>query len=175
MIGLSPARLAGLAYVLYFAFAFGSVALAHGDMAALPRGQAGTPATVAWVGSTAIYAVLVVLLAQLVWNVDPRIALAAIVIGLLGCVIQSAASFLGLGPQGSIGALFFFGIFMMLYGSLIIRSPAMPGPIGIMFIAAGLGWSALVIPGFPATFGAAVQGFGALVEIVLAVWLLIHG
>lgn len=173
---LSPARWAGVAYVLYFVVAIVGVVLARGDMTALARGQAAAPATAAWVASTAIYGVLVVLLARLVWDVDPRIALAAVAAGLVGCVIQSAASLLGLGREGPIAGLFFFGIFMVLYGSLIIRSTAVPSFIGIMFIIAGLGWCAPVVPGFPAAaLGAVVQGFGGLTEIVLAAWLLIRG
>lgn len=173
--GLSPARLAGVAYVLYFVLSFAGGALAGGDLVALSRGQAGAAATAAWVGSTAIYAVLVVLLARLVWDVDPRIAGAAIALGLVGCVIQAAASLVGLGREGPIAALFFFGLFMVLYGSLVIRSSAVPRLIGIMFIIAGLGWCAPVIPGFPAALGTVVQGFGGLTEIVFAAWLLIHG
>lgn len=172
---LSPARFAGVVYVLYFALAIAGGVLARGDIAGLARGQAATPATAVWIASTAIYAVLVVLLARLVWDVDPRIALAAIVVGLVGCVIQSAASLVGLGRWVPIAALFCFGIFMVLYGWVITRSTAVPSPIGVMFIIAGLGWCAPVIPGFPAALGAIVQGFGAVAEIVLAVWLLIHG
>ena len=162
-------------YVLYFVVAFGSVALARGDMAAISRGQAGTAATAAWVSSTAIYAVLVVLLARLVWDVDPRIAIAAVAMGLVGCVIQAAASLMGLGREGPVAALFFFGVFMVLYGTLVMRSPTVPSAIGVMFIVAGLGWCAPVIPGFPAALGAPVQAFGGLTEIVYAAWLVIHG
>lgn len=175
MSELSPARWAGVAYVLYFVTAIAGAVLARGDIAALARGQATAPATAAWLASTAIYGVLVVLLARLVWEVDPRIAVGAIAAGLLGCVIQAAASLLGLGREGPIVALVFFGIFMVLYGSLIIRSTAMPTAIGIMFVIAGLGWCAPVIPGFPAALGGAVQGFGGLTEIVLAAWLVIRG
>lgn len=64
---------------------------------------------------------------------------------------------------------------MMLYGLLLIRSTAAPTPIGVMFIIAGLGWCAPLVPSFPAAFGGVVQGFGGITEIVLAAWLLIHG
>lgn len=175
MLELSPARLAGVVYVLYFALAIGGSVLARGNMAGLSRGQAGTPATAAWVISTLVYGVLVVLLARLVWETDPRIAVAAIVAGLVGCGIQAAAALLGSGREGPIVALFFFGIFMVVYGSLLIRSSAAPTPIGIMFVIAGLGWCAPVVPGFPAALGAVVQGFGGITELVLAAWLLIHG
>ena len=175
MSDLSPTRLAGVVYVLYFLVAAGGGALARGDLAALARGLAGTPATIAWVASTAVYAGLVVLLARLVWDVDPRIAVAATAMGLLGCVIQAAASLLGLGHEGPIAALFCFGVFMVLYGSLMLRSSTVPSLIGTMFIVAGLGWCAPVVPGFPAALGTVVQGFGSLTEIVFAAWLLING
>ena len=175
MPALSAARLAGAVYVLYFVVALGAGALARGNMTALFRGQAPAPATAAWLLSTVIYGVLVVLLARLVWSVDSRLALAAAVFGLLGCAVQFSAALVHSGREGSIAALFLFGIFMVLYGWLLTRWSVAPTAIGVIFILAGLGWCTGPIPGIPIQLRAATQGFGAIAEGVLAVWLLVHG
>ena len=175
MSGLSPARLAGAVYLLYFLVAIGSGVLARGNIGAVMQGAAGVPATATWVASTAIYAVLVTLLARLVWNIDPRIAVAATIFGLVGCAIQSATSVMALGRTGTIAALFFFGLFMVLYGWLITRSTVMPSILGIMFIVGGLGWCSLGIPGFPPALGLVVYAVGGVAELALAAWLLVRG
>jgi uncharacterized protein DUF4386 len=175
MTELSPARLAGVVYALYFLVAIAGSVLARGDIAGLMRGAATAPATTVWVASTAIYAVLTVLLARLVWDVDPRIALAATIAGLIGCAIQATTSVLALGRSGPIAALFFFGVFMALYGSLILRSTAIPTAIGVIFIVGGLGWCSLAVPGFPAALGLVVYGIGGIAELALAGWLLLRG
>lgn len=175
MSDLSAARLAGVVYLVYFVVAIGSSVLARGNIAALMRGSAGASATAVWIASTAIYAVLVARLARLVWAVDPRVALAATILGLVGCAIQSATSLVRLGRSGSIAALFFFGLFMALYGWLIIRSSVAPILIGIMFVVGGLGWCSLAIPGFPPALGVVVYGIGGVAELALAAWLLLRG
>jgi hypothetical protein len=172
---LSSARLAGVVYVLYFLVAIGSSVLARGNISALMRGSAAAPATAVWVASTAIYAALVVLLVRLLWEIDPRVALAAAILGLVGCAIQSASSVMGLGRYGPIAAMFFFGLFMVLYGWLITRSTVMPIAIGIMFVVGGFGWCSLSIPGFPATLGLVVYGLGGVAELALAAWLVVRG
>jgi len=160
---------------VYFIVGIGGAALARGDMANLARGEASAPANAAWLASTVVYGVLVVLLARLVWNVDPRIAVAAIAFGLLGCVVQFGAAVLQTGREGPVAALFLFGIFMILYGWLVVRSPVVPGIIGGMFIISGLGWCSGSIPALPTPVRLGAQGFGAITELVLAVWLLVHG
>lgn len=175
MAALTPARVAGVVYVLYLIVGLGAGALAGGNIAALARGQASGPATAAWLVSTVVYALLVVLLARLVWTVDARIALVATGFGLLGCAVQFGATLLHTGREGPVAALFLFGIFMVLYGWLVTRSPALPMLIGAMFIIAGIGWCSGPVPGLPTPLKQAAQGFGALTEGVFALWLLVHG
>ena len=175
MLGPSPARVAGIVYVLYFVVGIASGALARGNIAALARGQSSPAATATWLASTVIYGVLVVLLARLVWSVDARIAAAATAFGLLGCVVQFAVTLLRTGPEGPIAALFLFGVFMVLYGWLLTRSPVMPAVLGAMFIISGIGWCSGPISSLPKQLKLGAQGFGALTEGVFAVWLLIHG
>ena len=172
---ITPARLAGVVYVLYFALGLGAGALARGNLSALARGQASGPATAGWLASTMVYGVLVVVLVRLVWTVDARIAVAAAAFGLIGCVVQFGATILQTGREGPVAALFFFGLFMVAYGWLLIGSPVMPTLFGVAFIVAGIGWCTGAMPGLPAPVRLVQQGLGGLVEVVFAGWLLIHG
>jgi hypothetical protein len=171
---LSPARLAGVVYLVYFLIAISSGVLARGDIAAIMRGTATATARTVWVASTVIYAVLVALLAHLVWTISPQVALAATILGLVGCAIQSASSAMALGRYGPIAALFFFGLFMVLYGWLSIGSTVMPRTIGIMFIVGGLGWCSQAIPRFPRALGLVGYAIGGVAELALAAWLLVQ-
>ena len=175
MPALTPARVAGVVYVVYLVVGLGAGALARGNIAALARGQASAPANAAWLASTVVYGLLVVLLVRLTWAIDARIAAGAIAFGLLGCAIQFGAALLHSGRQGPVAALFAFGIFMILYGWLLTRSALVPGVIGVMFIVSGIGWCSGPVPGLPSQLRLAAQGFGALTEGVLAVWLLVRG
>ena len=175
MPALTAVRIAGLVYVLYFVVGLGGGALARGNIAALARGEASLAANLAWLASTVVYGVLVVLLVRLVWAVDARIAAGAAVFGLVGCVVQFGAALLHSGPQGPVVALFAFGIFMVLYGWLLTRSSIAPTVVGVMFIISGIGWCSGPVPGLPSQLRMLAQGFGGLTEAVLAVWLLVRG
>ena len=132
--------------MLYFVAAFGAGAMAHGNMAALSSGQAPGAATSAWLASTGIYALLVILLARLVWKVDARIAVIAATLGIAGCGVQFGAALLHAGREGPVAALFLFGTFMLVYGWLLWRSPEVPTLLAAMFIIAGLGWCSGPLP-----------------------------
>jgi hypothetical protein len=64
---------------------------------------------------------------------------------------------------------------MVLYGWLVTRSPVAPSLIGVMSVIAGVGWCSGPMPGLPSQVRLGAQGFGAITEVVFAVWLLGHG
>jgi hypothetical protein len=64
---------------------------------------------------------------------------------------------------------------MVLYGWLVTRSPVVPSLIGVMSVIAGVGWCSGPMPGLPSQVRLGAQGFGAITEVVFAVWLLGHG
>ena len=175
MAALPTARVIGIVYVLYFLVGIGAGILGRGNLTAVATGRSSAAATAAWLASTVVYAVLVVLLARFAWKVDARVAVAAAAFGILGCLVQFGAPLLRTGREGPVAALFLFGIFMVLYGWLLTRSPAVPTVLGVMFIIAGLGWCTGPIPGLPRAAALGLQGFGAIAEGALAVWLLVRG
>ena len=122
--------------------------------------------------STAWYFVLAVSLYVLLRPVDPGIAWALLPLVALGCVLQGVAIVEKVRDVQR-RALVFFGLFLVVLGYLVARSTFLPSALGVALAIAGIGWCGLIIRGLPAALIVSVQLLGALVEIVLALWLLL--
>lgn len=159
------ARLTGAVYLVYFVIAIGTELVSS-------RG----PATLGKVGNLLAYAVyaLVTLLFFLLFNpVNRKLSLVAALLSLTGCVVGSLALF-GL-LHYPVNPLFFFGLYCMLIGYLIVGSTFLPRILGVLMALAGLGWLAVLVPAIAkhVTVGVEVLGIGA--EGLLMLWLLVAG
>jgi hypothetical protein len=75
---------------------------------------------------------------------------------------------------GSI-ALVFDGVFLLLIGYLIFRSPFLPRLLGVLVAFAGLGWLTYLWPPLARELTPYIQGIGGLAEGTLMLWLLVIG
>lgn len=163
-------RKIGIVYALYFIMAFASVAAIKA-----PGGSAGHAAGIGLqLLSTAVYAVLVVLLARLLSVVQGGTAATAAGAGLAGCVVQAYGI-----VTGSLGAmhlaLAIFGVFCILLGGLIIGSSFIPRILGVLLVAAGIGWMAFLAPNLGSAPARYIEALGGVAEIAFMLWLVIVG
>jgi len=71
--------------------------------------------------------------------------------------------------------LVFFAFYCLLIGCLILRSAFLPRFLGILMVAAGLGWLAYLAPPFAALLSPYTQILGFVSEASLMLWLLVVG
>ena len=154
------ARIAGRLYIVYVVLAVAGAVLKSLEMSLV---------------ATAAYFVLAVQLYRLVAPIDRRVAFVLLPLAALGCVVQ------GIGMVESDRdlqrfAVMFFGLFLVALGYLVARSGFFPRAIGVWLVLAGIGWCAVVlIRDLSFSVSVAVQGFGGLSEVALALWLLFGG
>ena len=149
-------RLAGIAYLVYFALAGAGV------------GLKSTPLNIA---GTAFYFVLFVLIYRFFAPVDPLVALAMLPIAALACAVQGVGQLQSSSELQRV-ALVIFGVNLVLLGYLVARSGFAPSTLGYVLAVAGIGWCAAQIPGTPPVVMGIVFLFGAISEGVFAFWLL---
>lgn len=155
--------------------------------------------------STGCYAGLMVLFFQLFRPVSRTIALLAMVFGLIGSTVTAVGSlfqvaplvvlggdaylrvfdarqlqslallFLNFGGEAGTIALFFFGLFQLALGYLIIRSTFLPRWIGALIALAGVGWFLYLAPPLAHALITPTEVLGFVAEFCLMVWLLIKG
>ena len=124
------------------------------------------------VAGTAVYFLVAVALYALFAPADRRIAVAALPLAAVGCVIQGVGmleadtSLLRL-------ALVFFGLFLVVIGYLVARSAFAPRWLGIWLALAGLAWCTFVLPGAPYAARLVLMAFGGLSEVALLLWLVV--
>lgn len=93
-----------------------------------------------------------------------------------GTQLQSAGLFsLGLYSQSFTISLVLFAVYDLLLGWLVARSGWTPRSIGILLMAAGIGWLAFLWPPLAHSVSSVVMPLGAVAEIVLMLWLLTRG
>jgi hypothetical protein len=137
--------------------------------------------------------------------VNPRIALVALCLGLLGCVIKTlgrlfyltplfllrdahylsvftldqlqamALLFLKINDHAAAMALGFFGIDEMLRGWLILRSTFLPRILGAVSLLAGVGWMTFLSPTLGYRVFPLVALIGLLGAAAMITWLLVFG
>jgi hypothetical protein len=151
------------------------------------------------------YVALTALLYRLLKPVSRSVALIATFSGLMGLAVQAAGGLFQLAPlvvlrgsaslsafdekqvqalallalqlhaqAGSI-ALVFDGVFLLLIGYLIFRSPFLPRLLGVLVAFAGLGWLTYLWPPLARELTPYIQGIGGLAEGTLMLWLLVIG
>ncbi|HET7031078.1 MAG TPA: hypothetical protein VFI34_11245 [Candidatus Limnocylindrales bacterium] len=150
-------RVAGLAYVAYFA-----LALAGGALKSVP----------VQVVATAMYLVVSAVLYRTFRSADPKVALALLPLALVGCAIQGSGQL-----QADAGmlraALVPFGLFLVVLAYLLARSDVASRALVVVVGAAGLAWPLVAVPGVPTWYAAVAVGLGLVAEVALMVWLLV--
>ena len=158
------ARLTGVVYLLYFLTAiFGQLMVSHG---------LAVSGYVTNILSTVLYLTVTLLFYALFKPVSRSLSLIAALFSLAGCVFMS----LGLVHVNfPISPLWFFGLFCLLIGYLILKSTFLPRVLGVLMAAAGAGWLAYLIPALPLQLAHAIMVLGFVAELTLCLWLLIMG
>ncbi len=159
----SRARITGAVYLLYFATAIVASAL-------IARGPAVYNA--ANLFANAVYVALSLLLYQIFKPVNRNVALLAVLISVVGCVIQSLSLFHLAQPQS---ALSVFGLFNLAIGYLIVRSTFLPRALGILMALSGLGWLTVLSPALLVHTKLYIEIAGIVAEGSLMLWLLVMG
>jgi hypothetical protein len=122
--------------------------------------------------ANAVYFVLALVLFRYFVSADPLVAVALLPLAALGCVVQSVGMI-----QDDRGiqrvALVFFGFFLAVVGSLLLRADIAPRPIGYALVGAGVASCALLIPELPAPMTALALVVGGLAEGAFAFWMLV--
>jgi len=137
--------------------------------------------------------------------VSKIISLVAAFLSLTGCVVLALSSVFQLAPFVILGSgaspgvfsseqvqtlallllklqaqafnvgLVFFAFYCLLIGYLILRSTFLPRFLGVLMLAAGLGWLAYLAPPFAAQLSPYTQILGFVAEASLMLWLLVIG
>jgi hypothetical protein len=160
----SRARTTGAVYLLYFllvisaAFLIGRVPVAYSDAANLVANVA--------------YLAVSLLLYQMLKPVSRNVALLAVIVSVIGCVVQSLALF-HLVPGRS--SLPIFGLFNITIGYLVIRSTFLPRVLGFLMTLSGIGWLTVLSPELIKHAATYIEIVGVAAEGCLMLWLLIMG
>jgi hypothetical protein len=149
--------------------------------------------------ASAAYVALTAFLFEILAPVDRGLSRLAAFFSLMGCAIQTigalfeiaplaalksspgpetlqlAATFLDLHRTANDKGLVFFALYCLLLGLLVFRSSFLPRFLGVLLMAAGVGWLSFLMPAPPAWLSHSVQGFGFLAELAFMLWLLVKG
>ncbi len=82
---------------------------------------------------------------------------------------------LKLNDQAVSVALVYFAVYCLLIGVLILRSTFLPRVLGAALAIAGVGWLTYLYAPLAHHVSTYIQGFGALAELVLMLWLIVKG
>ena len=160
----SRARTTGAVYLLYFllvisaASSIGRVPVVYSDAANLV--------------ANLCYIAVSLLLYQMLKPVSRNVALLAVTISVIGCVVQSLALFHLVPAQSSLPI---FGLFNITIGYLVIRSAFLPRVLGILMTLSGVGWLMVLSPQLVKHASAYIEIVGIAAEGCLMLWLLIMG
>lgn len=150
--------------MLYFVVAIGAAALIGHTPPAL--------SDAASLFANAVYIVVTLLLYQLFNPVSRNLAVLAVAISVVGCVVQSLSLFHLVPVQSSLPI---FGLFNLTIGILILKSTFLPRGLGVLMAISGLGWLTVLSPELIKYIGPYVEIFGIVAEGSLMLWLLILG
>jgi Domain of unknown function (DUF4386) len=158
------ARMTGAVYLLYFITAIlaasliGRVPVAYSDAANL-------------VANT-LYVIVTLLLYRIFEAVNRNLAVLAVTISVVGCVVQSLSLFHLTPPQSSLPI---FGCFNLAIGYLILRSTFLPRFLGVLMALSGLAWLTVLSAELVRHIGTYVEIVGIVAEACLMLWLLLMG
>ena len=154
------ARTAGVFWAMVFLA--GSLALVLGG---------GVVFSAANIVAPLCYAVVTLLLYDLLKPVNRSVSLLAAFFGFVGC----AVSLFRLTPFIGLRDLVFFGLQCLLVGYLILKSTFLPRVLGALMALAGLGWLTFLWPPLARDLSPYNLVPGMLGEGALIVWLLVKG
>ena len=160
----SRARITGAVYLLYFllvisaASLIGRVPVAYSDAANLV--------------ANAGYVAVSLLLYQMLKAVSRNVALLAVTVSIIGCIVQSLALFHLLPVHSSLPI---FGLFNITIGYLVIRSTFLPRVLGVLMALSGVGWLMVLSPELVKHATTYIEIVGVAAEGCLMLWLLIMG
>ncbi|HEY3675581.1 MAG TPA: DUF4386 family protein [Candidatus Tumulicola sp.] len=160
----NPGRRVGIVYLSYFIVAMAAEGL-------LSSGHAIAGISIEIV-SYLLYGVVSLLLCRLFFDLDLRVAAAAVVVSWIGCAIGVLR--LIHVSTGILAPLQFFGIFCLMLGYLVFRSGLLPKTLGVLLALAGAAWLVLSVA-HPHAIAAYIQGLGIVAEFALMLWLLVFG
>lgn len=118
-----------------------------------------------------LYAAVVLGFCRLFERTDARLALCSALAGILGCavgILQAAHH----APRG-LNQLFFFAIFDVLIGWLIVISDCIPRLFGGLMIGAGIGWFIYLLPD-ARILAPYIAALGIVAEVALMLRLIIY-
>lgn len=167
LAGTSPrtkARIAGAFYL---------VNIVTGSLAAAFTGRNATYGVVAVVAATIAYLVVTAIFYVLFKPVSSGLSLVAAGFSLAGCTV-GILGVLHVLPS-AISSLPFFGAYCLLIGALILGSTFLPRVLGVLMMAAGLGWVTFVSPSLASHLSPFNLLPGVVGEGALTLWLLIVG
>ncbi|MGB8031698.1 MAG: DUF4386 family protein [Terracidiphilus sp.] len=159
------ARLTGAVYLAYFVTAFGTAII-----------QPHAPEVVGKTGNVlgyALYAIVTLLLYDLLKAVSTRLSLVAALVSLGGCAVGLMDAFHL--PTYHVNTLIFFGPYCLLIGYLILGSKFLPHILGALMMLAGLGWLVFLIPAVAKHMAMGIEALGVAAEGLLMLWLLAMG
>jgi hypothetical protein len=160
----SRARTTGAVYLLYFVMAIGAAAL----IGRIPAALSNAANLIANAG----YIVVTLLLYQLFNPVSRNLAVLAVAISVVGCVIQSLSLFHLVPVESSLPV---FGLFNLTIGVLILKSTFLPRGLGVLMAISGLGWLTVLSPELLRHISTYVEILGIAAEGSLMLWLLVMG
>jgi hypothetical protein len=161
----SWARVTGLVYLSYFVTAVAGQTLVN-------KGSQ-VPGQVVNVISVMLYIALGILLYRLFRPAGKFLSLVTALFNFAG----SAMTLITLFRHGKapIDPLLFFGIYCLLIGTLILRSDFLPHTLGVMNVAAGIGWFVFLAPLHTHFLTVSIEVLGFIAEAALMLWLLVKG
>ena len=155
--------------------------------------------------SIVCYIALTALFYLLFEPVNRMLSLVAAFFSLTGCVVLAVSSVFQLAPMVLLGdgastgaftgeqlqtlsllslklqgqafnvSLVFFAFYCLLLGYLILRSTFLPRFLGVLMLAAGIGWLSYLAPPFAARLSPYTQILGFVSEASLMLWLIVIG
>jgi len=155
--------------------------------------------------ATMLYIALTALFYNLFKPVNSNLSLIAAFFSIMGCAMQTFGSLFQLAPlvilsdsmplaifnaeqlqtlsllflklqtQAFNIGLVFFAFYCLLIGYLILRSTFLPRILGVLMVAAGLGWVTFLAPPLAEHISRYTQIFGFVAEVLLMLWLLLVG
>ncbi|HEX4155340.1 MAG TPA: DUF4386 family protein [Acidobacteriaceae bacterium] len=161
----SWARTTGFVYLLYFLTAIAGQVL-------VSKHEALPGKTINFI-SVGLYVLLGVLFGRLFWPSSKVLSSIAVLFNFAGGAMTLLA--LHTGRDAPANPLLFFGVYCLLLGALILRSTFLPRVLGLLLLAAGIGWLAFLAPWHPRLLVISIEILGFVSEAALMVWLLLAG
>jgi hypothetical protein len=163
--GFSPcveARLAGVLYLLSIVIGLTAMTLISGKMQA-QRDHANLVAGALYTGVT-------ILLWDLLRPVNLWLSTSAAIFSLMGCWLPQSWY-----KTAHLNNFLFFGVYCLLIGYLIVRSPFFPNTVGVLMACAGVCWSTTQWPRLAHVVSPFSTILGVIGEGTLMVYLLVRG